>query len=149
MKFLKTVVLFTILVWFTSCDESGESLFVFPSTPYLGISRTLEADPLPIGESDPTDWLPIPEAGIVLSRAYPNPSSGQVTLRFAVSYEQKGLIYIHHPITNQIEILVDNEFLPGLYQLSINFREAKFQKGIIRAYFNFGGHISWGDIFYN
>lgn len=152
MKFFKMITLFTILVWFTSCDESGENLFVFPSTPYLGITSTLESgDPAPWISIDYSDWGDIPEAGIFISAAYPNPTDSVVTLRLInPNDEKRGLIYLHHPFTNQIEIVVDEEhvFYAGAYSIKVNLKEMKFQKGIIRAYFKFGGGISWGDIFY-
>lgn len=151
MKFFKMIILFTILTWFTSCDESGENLFVFPSTPYLGITHTGETGTAPLGDIDLTDWLDIPEIGIFISAAYPNPTDSVVTLGLTnPNNEKRGLIYLHHQLTNQIKIVVDEEFLflAGHYEIRVNLKEMKFQKGMIRAYFNFGGHISWGDIFY-
>jgi hypothetical protein len=148
MKKIIMVILLAISVIITlTCDNDGENLFIFPSTPYLGIMQTGDAGPDPLG-GDKTDWLPIPEEGIIISAAYPNPTDSMVILRFSNLEPKKGLIYLHHPFTNQLEMVADSKFEAGVYEIEINLKKMKFQNGIIRAYFKFGEGLSWGDIFY-
>jgi len=145
---LNTILSFLILLTISSCTEGEDSIIIFPSSPYLGITRTLEGGPEPIGEWDETDWLDIPESGVSIFPAYPNPSDSVFNLGFSVNYSQRGFVYLHHQLTNQLMIVADDEFLAGRYEIKVNLKDSKFQKGMIRAYFRFGKGISWGDIFY-
>jgi len=117
-----SICILTFFIFSCSNDNPG-----YPS-PFSGITHTLEGGPEPVGEVDPNDWKSIPQVGLVVYPAYPNPTDPFSHLKFTLNQKLFVKVELDDPVNRKIITYDERQLEPGTYQIYIDFNYEPFQR---------------------
>ena len=123
-----------------------------PAPAFTGVRRTFENGTMggTIGGDASDDWLPIPGVGVSLSPAYPNPTTGAVSVDLGLAQEDSIRLWMESaPGAFDTELLAAR-LTPGthVFQFDLRGHAPRIYRLHLTVYRD-GSHGTYGDIMVN